>query len=92
VAERMKRIPFGVELNEEKAHYARSKLTRPENLILGDSRSLALIDLPAIDFSITSPPYMNKDDLDDPFTAYRLNGQGYRHIEDIRIIYTTPYS
>jgi DNA modification methylase len=88
VAERMGRIPFGVELNAAKVLYARSQLAQPENLIEGDSRSLAAIALPAIDFSITSPPYMNKDDKEDPFTGYRLESQGYpAYLRDIRSIY-----
>jgi DNA modification methylase len=88
VAERMGRLPFGVELNPAKVHYARSKLARPENLIQGDSRSLAAVDLPAIDFSMTSPPYMNKDDVEDPFTDYCAEGQGYSaYLGDIRSIY-----
>jgi tRNA G10 N-methylase Trm11 len=88
VAERMGRIPFGIELNAEKVCYVRSRLARPKNLIQGDSRSLAAIDLPAIDFSMTSPPYMNKDDLEDPFTDYQIQSQGYStYLRDIRSIY-----
>lgn len=88
VAERLSRVPFGVELNEAKVNYARTKLTRPERLIQGDARSLASIHLPTIAFSITSPPYMNKDDLEDPFTAYQATSQGYQaYLHDIRSIY-----
>ncbi len=71
VAERLGRVPFGVELIEEKVNFARSKLARPERLIQGDARNLASLDLPAIDFSMTSPPYMNKGDREDPFSAYQ---------------------
>jgi hypothetical protein len=77
VAERLGRTAYGVELNAAKVNYARSKLTRPEGLIQGDSRALATMQLPAMDFSMTSPPYMAKDDLSDPFTDYRVKGQGY---------------
>ncbi len=88
VAERLGRIPFGVELNEEKVSYARSKLARPERLISGDSRSLAAIDLPPIDFSMTSPPYMAMGDLDDPLAAYRAKGKGYAaYLQGMRSIY-----
>ena len=88
VAERMSRLPFGIELNKEKVQYARNKLARPENLIQGDSRVLAAIDLPAIDFSITSPPYMNKYDLQDPFTDNSTEIQGYpSYLRNIRSIY-----
>jgi DNA modification methylase len=88
VAERLGRVPFGVELSQEKVKYARSKLACPEGLLQGDARHLASLDLPAIDFSMTSPPYMNKDDREDPFTAYREKGKGYAaYLQDIRSIY-----
>jgi len=88
VAERMGRIPFGVEINKDKVNYVRKKLKRSESIIQGDSRLLANIDLPSIDFSITSPPYMTKDDPDDPFTDYQARGQGYdAYLRDIRSIY-----
>jgi hypothetical protein len=88
VAERMGRVPFGVEINKDKVNYVRGKLARPESIIQGDSRLLADIGLPAIDFSMTSPPYMTRDDPDDPFTDYQARGQGYRvYLRDIRSIY-----
>lgn len=88
VAERLGRIPFGVELDEEKVQYVREKLAWPESLIHGDSRLLANLDLPPIDFSMTSPPYMNKGDREDPFTAYRAKGKGYgAYLDDVRSIY-----
>jgi len=88
VAERLGRVPFGVELDEAKFHYTRGKLAHPEGLLLGDARHLASLDLPAIDFSMTSPPYMNKGDREDPFTAYRDKGKGYAaYLQEIRSIY-----
>ena len=88
VAERLGRVPFGVELDEVKVHYVRRMLSWPESLIQGDARSLASLDLPAIDFSMTSPPYMNKGDREDPFSAYREKGKGYAaYLQDIRSIY-----
>jgi tRNA G10 N-methylase Trm11 len=88
VAERMGRIPFGVELDEVKVAYVRLKLGWPESLIQGDARSLASLDLPAMDFSMTSPPYINRGDCEDPFTAYREKGKGYAtYLQDMRSIY-----
>ena len=88
VAERMGRKPFGVEINRDKVNYMRRRLARPESIIQGDSRLLANIDVPSIDFSMTSPPYMTKDDPDDPFTDYQARGQGYKaYLRDIRSIY-----
>ena len=50
---------------------------------------MANIDLPAIDFSITSPPYMTKDNHpEDPFTGYQAKGKGYgQYLRDIHNIY-----
>jgi hypothetical protein len=88
VAERLGRLAFGVELTERKVNFARRQLARPERLIQGDSRFLAALDLPAIDFSMSSPPYMAKDDLDDPFTDYQVKNQGYTaYLRDMRSIY-----
>ena len=88
VAERLGRVAFGVELDTEKVEHAQSQLSHPQRLIQGDSRLLASIELPPIDFSITSPPYMGSHDLEDPFTAYQLQGKGYTaYLHEIRSIY-----
>ena len=80
VVERMGHVPYGVKLDATRARYARSKLTRPESLRLGDARALDIVDLPEINFSVTSPPYMNHDDPEDPLTAYRTAGRATRYI------------
>lgn len=88
VAERLGRLPFGVELNEDKVRYARGRLAHPENLRHGDARLLAAMELPAMDFSMTSPPYLHKTDQEDPFTDYRARGSGYAaYLRDIRHLY-----
>jgi tRNA G10 N-methylase Trm11 len=78
VAERMDRIAYGVEMLPERVEYARGRLQRPENLIHGDARALAALPLPPIDFCMTSPPYMGKEDVEDPLAAYLSKGRGYR--------------
>jgi DNA modification methylase len=88
VAERLGRIPYGIELNEAKVHYARSRLARPENLIHADARALAALDLPVFDFAITSPPYMARGDAEDPLTDYADKSRGYAaYLRDLRGIY-----
>lgn len=87
VAERMGRNPFGVEINQDKVDYVRSILSNPENIIHGDSLFLADIDLPPIDFSMTSPPYMTKDDhSENPLTGNKTRGY-QTYLRDIRSIY-----
>lgn len=78
VAEQMNRVGFGVEYDEKRWRYTQSILTNPERAINGDSTKLEELDLPPIDFSITSPPYMGKHHKENPFTAYTTEGNGYQ--------------
>ena len=88
VAEAMGRTPFGVEFDEQRARFVRAQLKHPDHLIHGDSRRLASYDLPAFDFSITSPPYMGRRDMANPLTAYTTKGHGYAaYLRTIRNIY-----
>jgi SAM-dependent methyltransferase len=88
VAEEMDRVPWGVEYDARRARFIRSRLQQPERLIQGDSRRLSELLLPAMDFALTSPPFMHRCDPEDPFTAYTQPGQGYAsYLETIRCIY-----
>ena len=88
VAESMGRIPLGIEYDESRVRYIQSMLEHPDKIIHGDSRQLLSYDLPAFNFSITSPPYMGKHDVENPFTAYTTKGDGYTgYLKDIRSIY-----
>src|SRR5262245_4125689 len=77
VAEAMGRVPYGIEFDSRRARYARSLLQYPANLIHGDTRQLASYELPLIDFSITSPPYMAARDAEDPLANHTQTGGGY---------------
>jgi DNA modification methylase len=88
VAEAMGRIAYGVEFDARRATYIRSRLEHPNNLIHGDTRELLSYAIPPIDFSMTSPPYMARDDREDPFTNYTATGAGYAaYLRDIEQIY-----
>jgi SAM-dependent methyltransferase len=87
VAEEMGRAAYGIEFDERRVRYVRSMLQHPDRLIHGDSRQLASYDLPAFDFSITSPPYMGRYDVENPFTAYSTEGTYSGYLEEIRSIY-----
>lgn len=68
---RSKRHSYGIELNPEYAEIGREILEQERGkleedssgltteLITGDARQLAALDLPAVDYVITSPPYWN---------------------------------
>lgn len=88
VAERLGRLPLGIEIDQAKVDYVRSRLAHPEAMIHGDSRSLLDLDLPPIDFSMTSPPYMNRDDPENPFAIGQTKGYSYdAYLRDIRAVY-----
>lgn len=89
VAERMGRVAYGVELDQTRVNFVRSKLANPENIIHGDARFLPDLDIPKINFSISSPPYMTKDNHPEyPFAGYQITGEGYAdYLRDIRSVY-----
>jgi tRNA G10 N-methylase Trm11 len=87
-AEALGRDAYGVEFDERRVRYVRGLLSHPERLLHGDSRRLADYALPPIDLSLTSPPYMQRNDPEDPFTSYTLPGRGYAaYLETIQGIY-----
>ena len=88
VAEQMGRDPYGIEYDQERVRYIKSKLNKTDNIIHGDSRKLSIYDFPEIDFSLTSPPFMTAFGKADPFTAYSIVGDGYQgYLKDIQSIY-----
>ena len=88
VAERMGRNPLGIEYDEKRVEFIRSKMKQPDKIIHGDSRQLHSYELPLFNFSITSPPYMGKHDISNPFTAYTAKVEGYTgYLKDIQNIY-----
>lgn len=82
VCERLNRICYGVEFDSKRLGYVKTLVRDPSRAMHGDSTKLSDLDLPAIDFCITSPPYMGKHHKENPFTAYSTLGQGYTHYLD----------
>jgi len=92
VAERLKRTCYGVEFDSKRHQYVQSILQHPHLALHGDSTALNSLPLPALDFSITSPPYMGKHHKENPFTAYTTlldpDGGGYNaYLSDLTKIY-----
>lgn len=77
VAEEMGRTGYGIEYSKPKADYVHGLLVHPEHLIHGDSRNLLEYDLPLFDLCLTSPPYTNENDDENPFVDYRQKGFDY---------------
>jgi hypothetical protein len=87
VAERMKRIPFGIEADERRCEYTRSKLELKDNIIHGDSRELDTFPLPAIDFVFTSPIFMGCDETKNPLSGFKENGTYQVYLDQIKDIF-----
>jgi len=89
-AEKLGRKAFGVEFLPERTEYIKSILKNPENIICGSSLKLNEIDLPQIDFVLTSPPYMQKKNHPEyPFAGYQITGQNYNdYLHDITDIFS----
>lgn len=82
VAEEMGRIPYGIEFDKQRYEYICDNLENKENIINGDALKLLEYNLPTCDFFLTSPPYMHKEDNENPFTAYTRSGNYENYLRD----------
>lgn len=86
VAERLGRTAVGYEVIEARARYANS-LLKGSGVRVGDVRSADLGDIRAT-LILSSPPYMNQNDVEDPLTGYTSPVQSYEdYIEALASIY-----
>ncbi|KZM49195.1 DNA methyltransferase [Labrenzia sp. OB1] len=58
VCEQKARIPYGIEADRQRYDWVKSRVNSKDNLLFGDSGDIGSFNLPEMDFSITSPPYM----------------------------------
>jgi len=91
IAEKLNRIGFGIEYLEDRVEFIESKIFNKNNIIYGSSLELEKYDIPMIDLSITSPPYMSKNDHEQyPFAGYQITGDGYtQYLQDIKKVYNS---
>lgn len=89
VAERMGRRGLGVELLADRAEHVRALVERPADVICHDSRDLEALDLPLIDASISSPPYMTRTrHPENPLTGYlTFDGDYNRYLSELGGVY-----
>lgn len=88
VAEEMNLIPYGIEFRSDFCDYIRQLLKNKKNIIYGDARNLKAYNLPTFDLSITSPPYMNKNDKAFALSSYTTKGTYMEYLKGLREIYT----
>jgi SAM-dependent methyltransferase len=88
VAEALGRAGYGIERDPRVWAYAREQLRHPERLIHGTALELAAHPLPPLDFSLTSPPYMHRDEVESPLGPRPTTGAAYAgYLEDIGGVY-----
>ncbi|MHA2249960.1 MAG: DNA methyltransferase [Candidatus Kariarchaeaceae archaeon] len=87
VCERLNRIGYGIEYNQEKVNYIKTLIENTDNIVHGDVRTIDTMDLPQIDFLITSPPYMNKFEMTNPFDNYETKSNYHQYLKNIYSIF-----
>lgn len=87
VAEQMGRDVGGVELMSDRADYIEKQLKNTEYLLNGDILRINLDKLPKINFCMTSPPYMGKEDKADGLTGYQFAGKYKIYLEKLQQVY-----
>lgn len=89
VAERTDRRAICIELLPERAAFIRTRVSTPVEVVTGDARDLASLVLEPVDFVMTSPPYMTRNDHpQDPMTGYRSLDADYdRYLGDLRDVF-----
>ena len=89
VAERLGRRALGLELMPDRVALVRERLSHPDAILQGDAIKLAEIPLPAVDFVMTSPPYMSESGHpQNPLTAYTsLDGDYARYLRELTSVF-----
>jgi DNA methylase len=77
VAERLGRKAWGVELDDERATFARTRVQAPERILTADARSLDVLPLPSVKLCFASPPYSSPGEPCEALAAYRAANSGY---------------
>ncbi|MHA1914837.1 MAG: DNA methyltransferase [Promethearchaeota archaeon] len=88
IAEKLNRVPYGVEYLEDRSNYIISQIQSKGNMIHGDARKLAEYKFPPIDFVFTSPIFMSKNETRDPLNGYKSEGNYMKYLQDIKKIFT----
>ena len=89
VAEEMERIPYGIEADGERFEWAAGQLQNWQHIMRGDAGDIPIYDFPKMDFCITSPPYMQREDAENPLCYDNPVYDGYdMYLERLGAIFT----
>jgi DNA modification methylase len=85
VAEQLGRVGYGIEVDRQRATYARAQLRTPEHLLIGDARQIDALGLPPVDLVFSSPPYMQRADAVNPLSGEA--GSYEEYVDELAGIY-----
>jgi len=77
VAEEMERIPYGIEADRERFEWGAGQIEHWQNIKHDDAANITAHNFPLMDFCITSPPYMVRDDDWNPLYSGDPQYDGY---------------
>jgi len=87
VCERLGRQGLGFEIMQDRVEYANSILSRGPGVMLADLRDSNL-ELPPCKLCISSPPYMNRCDPENPLDGYSTRVSSYQaYVSELAAIY-----
>lgn len=88
VAERLGRVPYGVEYEPERVEHVRERIDHPEHVRQSDARELDPSWLPACEVCFTSPPFMEQTDERNPFENYAGKSSYDQYLDDIETVFS----
>lgn len=88
VAEALGRSGYGIERDARVWAYASEQLRHPERLIHGSALELSAYPLPTIALALTSPPYMHRDEPNNPLGTHHATRSAYAaYLDDLTLVY-----
>lgn len=83
VAERLDRVPFGLEYDPDRVSHIESRLSTPEHVRQGDVLDLEPSWFPPCDCCFTSPPFTVRSDERNPFENYGGRSTYEEYLDDV---------
>lgn len=88
VADRMGRVPYGVEYDAERVEYIRDQLADSGAVRHADVLELEPSWFPACDCCFTSPPFMERTDHRNPFENYAGESSYDAYLDDVETAFS----
>ena len=82
------RVGIGIEYDNKRFNYIKSKLKYQSQIINGDSTKMDSMNLPKMDFLLTSPPYMRYFDKENPLANYITKGNYKNYLKNMGKVFS----